>query len=270
MLRTHTCGALRLEHVGLVITLCGWVQRVRDKGSLIWLDLRDRYGITQLVFEEGITSPALIQQVRNLGREYVIQVQGKVIARRAPNAKLPTGDVEVQAQAIEVLSAAETPPFLIEEATDGGEALRMQYRYLDLRRAPLQANLLLRHQVMQHTRSYLNAQQLLEIETPMLIKSTPEGARDFVVPARMHPGQFYALPQSPQVLKQLLMIAGFDRYYQLVKCFRDEDLRADRQPEFTQLDLEMSFVDAEDIMALIDGLVVKVAEEVLGKKVSTP
>ena len=255
MTRTHTCGVLRLEDVGLAVTLCGWVQRVRDKGSLLWLDLRDRYGITQLIFEEGVTSPMLLQQARELGREYVVRVQGVVIARSAPNPQMPTGDIEVQVKALELLNAAKTPPFLVETETDGGEELRMQYRYLDLRRAPLQHNLTLRHQVMQQTRAYLNQQQFLEMETPMLIKSTPEGARDFVVPSRMHPGQFYALPQSPQTFKQLLMVAGFDRYYQLVRCFRDEDLRADRQPEFTQIDCELSFVTQEDIMVIFEGLV---------------
>ena len=255
MLRTHTCGELRLGHVGVTVTLFGWVQRVRNKGGLLWLDLRDRYGITQLIFEEGVTAPALLQQARELGREYVVKAQGRVIARSAKNPHLPTGDIEVQVQMLELLNAAQTPPFLVEAETDGGEELRMQYRYLDLRRPPLQNNLMLRHQVMQQTRAYLNQQQFLEIETPMLIKSTPEGARDFVVPSRMHPGQFYALPQSPQTCKQLLMVAGFDRYYQLVRCFRDEDLRADRQPEFTQIDCELSFVTQEDILAIFEGFV---------------
>ncbi|MEM9416834.1 MAG: aspartate--tRNA ligase [Bacteroidota bacterium] len=254
MTRTHTCGELRLENVGNEVTLCGWVQRIRNKGGLLWLDLRDRYGITQLIFEEGVTDSTLLEQARSLGREYVVQVQGKVIERSAKNSQLPTGEVEVQVIGLEVLNMAKTPPFLIEEATDGGEELRMQYRYLDLRRPPLQKNLILRHQVMQQIRTYLNEQQFLEIETPMLIKSTPEGARDFVVPARLQPGQFYALPQSPQTLKQLLMVAGFDRYYQLVRCFRDEDLRADRQPEFTQLDCELSFVDQEDVLSIFEGL----------------
>ncbi len=263
MLRTHTCGELRAAHAGTAVTLCGWVQRLRDKGGMLWLDLRDRYGITQLVCEDGVTAPALLEQVRALGREYVIQVQGTVIGRSAPNPDLPTGDVEVQIQTLSVLNAAETPPFLIETATDGGEELRMQYRYLDLRRAPLQANLRLRHQVMLHTRRYLNEQQFLEIETPMLIKSTPEGARDFVVPARLHPGQYYALPQSPQLLKQLLMVAGFDRYYQLVKCFRDEDLRADRQPEFTQIDCELSFVTQEDVLQCFEGLIRRLFQEIM-------
>ena len=255
MLRTHTCGELRLGQVGVTVTLCGWVQRVRNKGGLLWLDLRDRYGITQLIFEEGVTAPALLQQARELGREYVVRAQGRVIARSAKNPRLPTGDIEVQVQTLELLNAAQTPPFLVEVETDGGEELRMQHRYLDLRRPPLQNNLMLRHQVMQQTRAYLNQQQFLEIETPMLIKSTPEGARDFVVPSRMHPGQFYALPQSPQTFKQLLMVAGGDRYYQLARCFRDEDLRADRQPEFTQIDCELSFVTQEDILAIFEGFV---------------
>jgi aspartyl-tRNA synthetase len=255
MTRTHTCGDLRLEHVGLTVTLCGWVQRVRDKGKLLWLDLRDRYGITQLIFEEIEDAPTLIQRARDLRREYVVQVQGIVTARNSSNPHLLTGAIEVQVQTLEILNIAKTPPFLVESETDGGEELRMQYRYLDLRRPSLQNNLILRHRVMQQTRAYLNQQQFLEIETPILIRSTPEGARDFVVPARMHPGQFYALPQSPQTFKQLLMVAGFDRYYQLARCFRDEDLRADRQPEFTQIDCELSFTKQEDILAIFEGLV---------------
>ena len=254
-MRTHTCGELRLAHVGLDVVLCGWVRRVRNKGGLLWVDLRDRYGTTQLIFEEGATAPALLQQARELGREYVIRVQGLVTAKQMNNPELLTGAIEVQVQRLTLLNAAKPPPFLLEAATDGGEELRMQYRYLDLRRPSLQKNLLLRHQVMQQTRAYLNQQQFLEIETPMLIRSTPEGARDFLVPSRMHSGQYYALPQSPQTLKQLLMVAGFDRYYQLVRCFRDEDLRADRQPEFTQIDCELSFVTQEDILGLFEGLV---------------
>lgn len=255
MLRTHTCGALRPTHVGTSVTLCGWVHRIRDKGGLLWIDLRDRYGITQLILAEGTTPSALLLQARALGREYVIQVTGDVVERSAPNPQLATGDIEVQVQQLKVLNAAQTPPFTIEVDTDGGEELRMQYRYLDLRRRPMQDHLQLRHQVMQQTRHYLNERQFLEIETPMLIKSTPEGARDFVVPSRMHPGQCYALPQSPQTFKQLLMVAGYDRYYQIVKCFRDEDLRADRQPEFTQIDCELSFVTQEDILHCFEGLV---------------
>jgi aspartyl-tRNA synthetase len=255
MARTHTCGELGLNHVGLTVTLCGWVQRVRDKGGLLWVDLRDRYGITQLIFEEGAAAPTLIQKARELKREYVVKVQGMVIRRNASNLHMVTGAIEVQVQTLRILNVAKTPPFLVEAETDGKEELRMQYRYLDLRRPPLQNNLMLRHQVMQQTRTYLNQRQFLEIETPVLIKSTPEGARDFVVPSRMHPGEFYALPQSPQTCKQLLMIAGFDRYYQFAKCFRDEDLRADRQPEFTQIDCELSFITQEDILAIFEELV---------------
>lgn len=261
MTRTHTCGELRPKHVGHAVILCGWVQRIRDKGKLLWLDLRDRYGITQLIFEEGDADSRLIQQARALGREYVIQVQGIVAARNAINRHMLTGAIEVQVQTLEMLSTAKTPPFLVEAETDGKEALRMQYRYLDLRRPPLQKNLILRHQVMQKTRTYLNQKQFLEIETPILIKSTPEGARDFVVPSRLHPGQFYALPQSPQTCKQLLMVAGLDRYYQFARCFRDEDLRADRQPEFTQIDCELSFTTQEDILVIFEGLIKYVFQE---------
>jgi aspartyl-tRNA synthetase len=253
--RTHTCGELRPAHVGLTVTLCGWVQRVRNKGGLLWIDLRDRYGITQLIFEEGNTTSTLIQDARELGREYVVQVQGMVVEKNASNPHMLTGAIEVQVQKLEVLNTSKIPPFLVEAETDGGEELRMQYRYLDLRRPTLQSNLVLRHQVMQQTRAYLNQKHFLEIETPILIKSTPEGARDFVVPSRMHPGHFYALPQSPQLFKQLLMVAGFDRYYQLARCFRDEDLRADRQPEFTQIDCELSFATQEDILVIFEGLV---------------
>ena len=255
MLRTHTCGELRLDQVGLKVILCGWIQRIRDKGSIIWIDLRDRYGITQLLLEEGETAPKLIHQARTLGREYVVQVHGIVTERVAKNKYIPTGEIELQMQELVVLNAAKTPPFLIESVTDGGEELRMKYRYLDLRRDPLKNNLLLRHQVMQHARAYLAQHQFIEIETPILIKATPEGARDFVVPARIHPGQFYALPQSPQICKQLLMVAGVDRYYQMAKCFRDEDLRADRQPEFTQIDCELSFVTQEDVIGIFEGFI---------------
>lgn len=255
MLRTHTCGELRHSHVGQEVTLCGWVQTLRNKGHMIWVDLRDRYGITQLICQEGVTPPELIKQVQGLGREYVIQVRGCIVERVSKNEHIPTGDIEVQVQACTLLNTSQTPPFLVADKTDGGEELRMQYRYLDLRRAPLQANLLLRHQVMQHTRAYLAQHQFLEIETPLLIKSTPEGARDFVVPSRIHPKHFYALPQSPQLFKQLLMVAGVDRYYQLAKCFRDEDLRADRQPEFTQIDCEMAFATPQDIQHMAEGLI---------------
>jgi aspartyl-tRNA synthetase len=255
MLRTHTCGELRAEDINKEVTLSGWVQRIRDKGGIVWLDLRDRYGITQLILEEGKTDAAAIENVRSLGREYVIQVKGTVAERLSKNDKMPTGDVEIKVNSIEILNAAKLPPFMIEDETDGGDELRMKYRYLDLRRTPVRNNLLLRHKVAQQTRIYMDSQEFIEVETPVLIKSTPEGARDFVVPSRMNPGEFYALPQSPQTFKQLLMVSGFDRYYQIVKCFRDEDLRADRQPEFTQIDCEMSFVTQEDILTMFEGLV---------------
>ena len=255
MLRSHTCGELRLENVGQEVTLSGWVQRIRDKGGLIWIDLRDRYGITQLLFEEGSTDPAVINTATSLGREYVISATGTVVERVSKNDKIPTGDIEIRVTSLEVLNAAKTPPFTIEDDTDGGDDLRMKYRYLDLRRRTVREKLLLRHRMMRETRNYLDGQNFTEVETPVLIKSTPEGARDFVVPSRMNPGEFYALPQSPQTFKQLLMVSGFDRYYQLVKCFRDEDLRADRQPEFTQIDCEMSFVEREDILNTFEGLI---------------
>ena len=252
MLRTHTCGELRLQHIGISVTLCGWVQKIRNKGSLVWIDLRDRYGITQLILEEHITAPEILSQVQHIGREYVIQATGSVIERSAKNPSMPTGDIEIEVKSLTILNAAKTPPFLIEEQTDGGEELRMQYRYLDLRRPPLQKNLLLRQLVAQHARTYLEQHHFVDVETPLLIKSTPGGARDFVVPSRIHPQQFYALPQSPQVFKQLLMVAGLDRYYQIAKCFRDEDFRADRQPEFTQIDCELSFVTQTDILHIFE------------------
>ncbi|GIV36869.1 MAG: aspartate--tRNA ligase [Cyclobacteriaceae bacterium] len=255
MLRTHTCGELRLSHVNQTVTLAGWVQRLRDKGGIMWIDLRDRYGITQLVLEEGVTHPSLIEKARNLGREFVIQATGTVKERLAKNDKLPTGEVEVRLTGLEQLNPSKVPPFTIEDESDGGEELRMKYRYLDLRRNPLRQNLELRHQMARQTRAYLDSLHFIEVETPVLIKSTPEGARDFVVPSRLHPGEFYALPQSPQTFKQLLMVSGFDRYYQIVKCFRDEDFRADRQPEFTQIDCEMSFVTQEDILNTFEGLI---------------
>jgi len=254
MLRTHTCGELRLENAGKEVKLSGWVQRTRDKGSLIWIDLRDRYGITQLFLEEGKTDKKIIETARKLGREFVISVTGVVSEREAKNPKLPTGDIEIDVEKIEILNSSNLPPFTIENDTDGGEELRMKYRYLDLRRNPLKNNLLLRHKVSLEVRKYLDSIEFAEIETPFLIKSTPEGARDFVVPSRVHKGEFYALPQSPQTFKQLLMIAGYDRYYQIVKCFRDEDLRADRQPEFTQIDCEMTFVEQEDILTTFEGM----------------
>lgn len=254
MLRTHTCGELRIQNAGNTVTLSGWVQRSRDLGGMTFIDLRDRYGITQLAFNMD-SHPALCSQARELGREFVIRVTGLVKERESKNAKLPTGDIEIIVEKLETLNPAITPPFTIEEQTDGGDDLRMKYRYLDLRRANVRANLELRHRLAIETRNYLDQQQFLEVETPVLIKSTPEGARDFVVPSRMNQGQFYALPQSPQTFKQLLMVAGFDRYYQIVKCFRDEDLRADRQPEFTQIDCEMSFVEREDILKTFEGLI---------------
>jgi aspartyl-tRNA synthetase len=255
MLRTHTCGQLRLADSGKRVTLSGWVQRVRDKGGMIWIDLRDRYGITQLIFDESKTDATLIEKVRSLGREYVICASGNVVERFAKNDKLPTGEIEIVVEDLQVLNASKVPPFTIEDDTDGGEELRMKYRYLDLRRTPVRKNLELRHKMMQETRRYLDGQEFIEVETPVLIKSTPEGARDFVVPSRIHEGEFYALPQSPQTFKQLLMVSGYDRYFQIVKCFRDEDLRADRQPEFTQIDCEMSFVEQEDILNTFEGLI---------------
>lgn len=255
MLRTHTCGELRLTDANKVVTLAGWVQRTRDKGSVLWIDLRDRYGITQLIFEEGKTDAQLFQDARAVGREYVIQVEGTVVERLSKNDKIGTGEIELKVTKLNVLNAAKLPPFTIEDDTDGGDDLRMKYRYLDLRRNPVREKLQLRHKMAQQTRAYLDGQNFIEVETPVLIKSTPEGARDFVVPSRVHNGEFYALPQSPQTFKQLLMVSGFDRYYQIVKCFRDEDLRADRQPEFTQIDCEMAFITQEDILSTFEGLV---------------
>mgnify|MGYP000855095072 FL=1 len=253
MYRTHNCGELRLSEVGQSVTLCGWVQRTRKMGGMTFVDLRDRYGITQLVFNEE-TDAALCAQANKLGREYVIQVTGTVNERYAKNDKMPTGDIELLVDTLSVLNSSEVPPFTIEENTDGGDDLRMKYRYLDLRRANVRANLELRHKFCLAVREYLDNLDFMEIETPVLVGSTPEGARDFIVPSRMNPGQFYALPQSPQTLKQLLMVAGMDRYFQIVKCFRDEDLRADRQPEFTQIDCEMSFVEQDDIINTFEGL----------------
>ena len=255
MHRTHTCGELRIEHNGQEVTLSGWVQRSRDKGGMLWVDLRDRYGITQLYFEEGKTDAAIMSAARSLGREFVVKATGTVIERFAKNANMPTGDIELQVSKLEILNGSKTPPFTIEDTSDGGDDLRMQWRYLDLRRNPLKNNLMLRHRIGIETRKYLDSLAFMEVETPYLIKSTPEGARDFVVPSRMNGGQFYALPQSPQTFKQILMVAGYDRYYQIVRCFRDEDLRADRQPEFTQIDCEMAFVEQEDILNTFEGLV---------------
>lgn len=253
-LRTHTNADLRMDHKGEKVTLTGWVQKSRELGGLTFIDLRDRYGITQLVFNME-TNADLCEEARALGREYVIQIEGVVIERSSKNKNIPTGDIEVEVAQMSILNKAQTPPFTIENETDGGEDLRMQYRYLDLRRNPIKEKLLLRHQVSLETRKYLDQISFIEVETPYLIKSTPEGARDFVVPSRMNPGQFYALPQSPQTFKQLLMVSGYDRYYQIVKCFRDEDLRADRQPEFTQIDCEMAFVEQEDVLQTFEGLV---------------
>ncbi|NOX47143.1 MAG: aspartate--tRNA ligase [Chlorobi bacterium] len=253
MLRSHTCGELNISNKGLEVTLTGWVQKSRDLGGMTFIDLRDRYGITQLVFNME-TDAGLCGKARKLGREFVIKVTGKVAERSNKNPKMPTGDIEIIAESFDILNESKTPPFTIEDKTDGGDELRMKYRYLDLRRNPVKENLALRHKISIETRKYLDGEQFFEIETPFLIKSTPEGARDFVVPSRMHSGQFYALPQSPQTFKQLLMVAGYDRYFQLVRCFRDEDLRADRQPEFTQIDCEMSFVTQEDILNTFENL----------------
>lgn len=263
MHRTHTCGELRATHIGQKVTLAGWLQLSRDLGGLTFIDLRDRYGLTQLVFNME-TDAALCTQARKLGREFVLKVTGTVAERYSKNAQMATGDIEIIVEQLEVLNEAKTPPFSIEDDTDGGDDLRMRYRYLDLRRTPVRNNLMLRHKVAKASRAYLDSLDFIEVETPVLIKSTPEGARDFVVPSRMNAGQFYALPQSPQTFKQLLMVSGFDRYYQIVKCFRDEDLRADRQPEFTQIDCEMSFIEQEDILNTFEGLVRNLFKEVLG------
>ena len=264
MLRTHTCGELRLADEGQQVKLCGWVQLLRDKGGLVWIDLRDKYGITQLMFDESTSAAEVIAQAREVGREYVLQAEGQVIERASKNDKIPTGDIEIKVEKLTVLNPSLVPPFLIKDETDGGEDLRMKYRYLDLRRNSVRKNLELRHLLMKKTREYLDSVHFTEVETPYLIKSTPEGARDFVVPSRMNPGQFYALPQSPQTFKQLLMVSGFDRYYQIVKCFRDEDLRADRQPEFTQIDCEMSFVERDDVLATFEGMVKYFYQEIKG------
>lgn len=254
MYRSHTNGELRPSNIGTTVTLAGWVQRSRDLGGMTFIDLRDRYGITQLAFNME-DSAELYLQARKLGREFVVQVTGEVIERSSKNKNMPTGEIEIKVSDLKILNASKTPPFTIEDETDGGDELRMQYRYLDLRRNPVQQKLMLRNKVALETRIYLNSQNFLDVETPVLIKSTPEGARDFVVPSRMNQGQFYALPQSPQTFKQLLMVSGFDRYYQIVKCFRDEDLRADRQPEFTQIDCEMAFVEQEDVLNTFEGLI---------------
>lgn len=269
MYRTHTCGELRIENVGQKVTLAGWVQRSRKLGGMTFIDLRDRYGITQLVLEADADA-ALVETATSLGREYVIQATGEVVERQSRNARMDTGDIEIKLEAINILNKSVTPPFTIEDESDGGEDLRAKFRYLDLRRNPLQKALALRHKLAHEVRNYLDAHNFMEIETPYLIKSTPEGARDFVVPSRMNQGQFYALPQSPQTFKQLLMVAGYDRYFQIVRCFRDEDLRADRQPEFTQIDCEMSFVEQEDVLNMFEGMMRTMFKNVLGVDIPDP
>lgn len=269
MYRSHTCGELRIENVGQKVTLAGWVQRSRKLGGMTFIDLRDRYGITQLVLEADADA-ALVETATSLGREYVIQATGEVVERQSKNSKMDTGDIEIRLEAINVLNKSVTPPFTIEDESDGGEDLRAKFRYLDLRRNPLQKALALRHKLAHEVRNYLDAHGFMEIETPYLIKSTPEGARDFVVPSRMNQGQFYALPQSPQTFKQLLMVAGYDRYFQIVRCFRDEDLRADRQPEFTQIDCEMSFVEQEDVLNMFEGMMRTMFKNVLGVDIPNP
>ncbi|WP_158846991.1 aspartate--tRNA ligase [Algibacter sp. L1A34] len=264
MYRSHNCGELTATHINTEVTLSGWVQKSRDKGFIVWVDLRDRYGITQLVFDEERTSKDLIEQAQNLGREFVIQVKGTVIERASKNSKIPTGDIEILVSELKILNESILPPFTIEDKTDGGEDIRMKYRYLDIRRNPVKNSLIFRSKVSQEVRNYLSKEGFIEVETPYLIKSTPEGARDFVVPSRMNAGEFYALPQSPQTFKQLLMVGGMDKYFQIVKCFRDEDLRADRQPEFTQIDCEMAFVDQEDILNVFEGLTRHLLKEVNG------
>ncbi|MEC7864099.1 MAG: aspartate--tRNA ligase, partial [Bacteroidota bacterium] len=267
MLRTHNCGILNINNVSETVTLSGWVQKTRDLGGMTFIDLRDRYGITQLAFNMDVDA-TLCTSARKLGREFVIQVKGRVIERSSKNKNIPTGEIEIEVTTLTILNESKTPPFTIEEKTDGGDELRMQYRYLDIRRNPIKENLILRANISAETRKYLEKQGFIEVETPYLIKSTPEGARDFVVPSRMNEGQFYALPQSPQTFKQLLMIAGMDKYYQIVKCFRDEDLRADRQPEFTQIDCEMSFVEQEDILNMFEGLTKHLLRKTRGVKLN--
>ncbi len=268
MYRSHNNGALRMEHVGQEICLSGWVQKVRDKGFMVWVDLRDRYGITQLIFDTERTDANLVEQARSLGREFVIKIKGTVIEREAKNDKMPTGDIEILVSELGILNKSKTPPFTIENETDGGDELRMKYRYLDIRRNPVRENLMFRSKVTMEVRNFLSKDGFIDVETPYLIKSTPEGARDFVVPSRMNEGQFYALPQSPQTFKQLLMVGGLDKYFQIVKCFRDEDLRADRQPEFTQIDCEMAFVEQEDILNTFEGLVKHLLKEIKGVDVA--
>jgi len=266
MFRSHTNGELSLKNLNEEVTLSGWVQTIRDKGFMIWIDLRDRYGITQLVFDQDRSTAELMENAKKLGREFVIQVSGKVIERVSKNPNIPTGEIEILVEKLAVLNESQLPPFTIEDETDGGEELRMKYRYLDIRRAPVRDKLIFRHKMAQKVRNYLSDEGFIEVETPVLIKSTPEGARDFVVPSRMNPGQFYALPQSPQTFKQLLMVGGMDKYFQIVKCFRDEDLRADRQPEFTQIDCEMAFVEQEDIMNVFEGMTKTLIKDITGQE----
>jgi len=268
MYRTHKNGELRIENIGQEVTLAGWVQKTRDKGFMVWVDLRDRYGITQLIFDEDRTPKEMMEKAKMLGREFVIQVKGEVIERVSKNANMPTGDIEILVKELTILNKSLVPPFTIEDETDGGDELRMKYRYLDIRRNTVKNNLIFRSKVAMETRKYLSGEGFIEVETPYLIKSTPEGARDFVVPSRMNAGQFYALPQSPQTFKQLLMVGGLDKYFQIVKCFRDEDLRADRQPEFTQIDCEMAFVEQEDILNAFEGLTKHLLKEVNGVEVT--
>ncbi|MCB9202022.1 MAG: aspartate--tRNA ligase [Flavobacteriales bacterium] len=269
MYRTHTCGALNIKNLKESVTLSGWIQTIRDKGFMIYIDLRDRYGITQLILDETRTPKELMEKARKLGREFVVQVKGEVIERESKNPKNPTGEIEILVSDITTLNTSQTPPFTIEDKTDGGEELRMKYRYLDIRRNPVKNNLIFRSKVAQIIRNYLSSEEFIEVETPYLIKSTPEGARDFVVPSRMNEKQFYALPQSPQTFKQLLMVGGLDKYFQIVKCFRDEDLRADRQPEFTQVDCEMSFVEQEDILNVFENLTKHILKEIKGIEIDT-
>ncbi|UOX35346.1 aspartate--tRNA ligase [Flavobacterium sediminilitoris] len=264
MYRSHTCGELNASHINTEVTLAGWVQKSRDKGFMVWIDLRDRYGITQLILDEERTDKSVFEKAKSLGREFVIQIKGKVIERESKNKNIPTGEIEILVSELTILNEAMLPPFTIEDETDGGEDIRMKYRYLDIRRNPVKNNLLFRHKVSMEVRKFLSDKGFCEIETPYLIKSTPEGARDFVVPSRMNEGQFYALPQSPQTFKQLLMVGGMDKYFQIVKCFRDEDLRADRQPEFTQIDCEMAFVEQEDILDMFEGLTRHLLKEIKG------
>ncbi|ROI01113.1 aspartate--tRNA ligase [Chryseobacterium sp. G0240] len=269
MFRSHTNGELSLKNLNEEVTLSGWVQTIRDKGFMIWVDLRDRYGITQLVFDQERSSAQLMEEAKKLGREFVIQATGKVIERVSKNPNIPTGEIELLVEKLTILNDSQLPPFTIEDETDGGEELRMKYRYLDIRRNPVKDKLIFRHKMAQKVRNYLSEEGFIEVETPVLIKSTPEGARDFVVPSRMNPGQFYALPQSPQTFKQLLMVGGMDKYFQIVKCFRDEDLRADRQPEFTQIDCEMAFVEQEDVMNVFEGMTKTLLKDITGKEFGT-